>query len=142
VYEVRGQGRRPGPGGGPFSGVLRGARGSCDPSQLLLLLLLEPLSHRFCPREITRVFKLRVSLSPSRIFIVFALLSSEEEKEVFQDFIFFFLLFLWFFRRRDLRLEISDSVSESFVSEILFGFWFSELVLASPQLQSSQQPVR
>jgi hypothetical protein len=71
-----------------------------------------------------------------------SLLSSEEEEEVFQDFSFFFLLFLWFFRRRDLRLEISDSVSESFVSEILFGFWFSELVLASPQLQSSQQPVR
>jgi hypothetical protein len=39
-------------------------------------------------------------------------------------------------------VEISDSVSESFVSEILFGLWFSELVLASPQLQSSQQPVR
>jgi hypothetical protein len=39
-------------------------------------------------------------------------------------------------------VEISDSVSDSFVSEILFGLWFSELVLASPQLQSSQQPVR
>jgi hypothetical protein len=138
-------GRRSGPGGGPFSGVLRGERGCCDPSQLLLLLV-ELLSRRFSRGFVQE--KSLVYLSSEFFFphlgfsLFFALLSSEVVEEVFQDFSFFFLLFLWFFRRRDLRLEISDSVSESFVSEILFGFWFSELVLATPQLQSSQQPVR
>jgi hypothetical protein len=89
-------GRRPGPRGGSFSGVLRGERGSCDLSQLLLLL--ELLSRRFSRgfvQEKSLVYLNSEFLFPHLGFsFFFALLSSEEEEELFQDFSFFFLLFL------------------------------------------------
>lgn len=114
-------GRRPGPRGGSFSGVLRGERGSCDLSQLLLLL--ELLSRRFSRgfvQEKSLVYLNSEFLFPHLGFSLFLLYFPAKKKKKFSKISASFSYCFY----ESSGVEISDSVSESFVSEILFGFSF------------------